>query len=274
MPQSRHSAGMFPALLKYWRNKRGMSQLDLALQAEVSARHISFLETGRAAPSAEMVLRLAATLDVSLRQANAMLHAAGHPLAYPEPGPGHALPPEIAQALAMLKAHQEPHPLVVVDRCYNVLDVNQSAAALFGALLGEPPAALDGLNLARMTFAPRLRAALGNFEELGRALLWRMQRELLADPHDDALRALLDEITALAELPEDWRAIDLTVPAQPVLLIHLRINGRDLKFIAMLTVFQAPQAVLLDELRIETWLPCDPDTAAYMAAAHAARTAA
>lgn len=266
MPQSKHSAGLFPALLKYWRAKRGMSQLDLALQAEVSARHISFLETGRAAPSAEMVLRLAATLDVSLRQANAMLQAAGHPHAYPEPSPERGLPPEIAQALAMMKAHQEPYPLIVMDRCYNVLDANQGALALFAALLGAPPASLDDVNLVRLTFTPQVRAALVNFDELGRALLWRLQRELLADPHHEPLRALFDEISELADLPQDWRAVDLSAPTHPVVSIHLKMHQHDLKFVAMLTIFQAPQSVLLDELCIETWLPYDADTAAYMAA--------
>lgn len=261
-------AGLFPALLKHWRGLRGMSQLDLAGAADVSSRHISFLETGRAAPSAEMVLRLAAALDVPLRQANAMLRAAGHEAAFSEPGLDHGLPPEIAEALRLLKAQHEPLPLVIIDRGYDVVDMNEGAMRLFTALL--PPDATPGperLNLARLTFDPEGAArAVINFDEVGRALLWRIQREVLAEPENTPLHQLLDELLAMPTVAEGWREVSLTTASSPALVVHLRVGEHELRFLTMVTAFQAPQQVLLDELRIETWLPAD---AATVAACHA-----
>ncbi|MEL6190050.1 MAG: helix-turn-helix domain-containing protein, partial [Myxococcota bacterium] len=176
-------AGLFPALLKHWRHRRGLSQLDLALAADVSSRHVSFLETGRSVPSAEMILRLSAALDVPLRQVNALLRAAGQDPVYPEPGPGRALTPDVARALEMLKNNQEPFPLVVIDRAYEVVDVNRGALRLFAGLMpGLTQEGVRGLNLLRATFAPGgVRDAIVNQDEVGRALLWRVQREVLAD---------------------------------------------------------------------------------------------
>ncbi|MEM6927059.1 MAG: helix-turn-helix transcriptional regulator, partial [Myxococcota bacterium] len=134
MPDRDARAGLFPALLKHWRGQRGLSQLDLALAADVSARHVSFLETGRSSPSESMVLRLASTLGVPLRHVNAMLEAAGHEAVYEDSGD--ELPPSVAHALDRLKEHQEPWPLIVVDRTYAVRDLNRGALGLLSAVLG------------------------------------------------------------------------------------------------------------------------------------------
>ena len=107
--------GLFPALLRHWRTRRGLSQLDLALAAGVSSRHVSFLETGRSAPSADMVVRLARALEVPLRQVNAMLRAADHPPRYAEASTGEPLPEPVRATLALMKAHHDPFPLVVLD---------------------------------------------------------------------------------------------------------------------------------------------------------------
>ena len=267
MPEASHRAGLFPALLKHWRGQRGLSQLDLALAADVSARHISFLETGRAAPSEGMVLRLAATLGVPLRHTNAMLQAAGHAPAYSTTED--ALPPVVAQAVSLLKDHQEPYPLIVLDRTYQICDLNGGARALLGALVGVPlpedagAVAALGLNLARLTFDPHgAQPLLANFSEVGRALLWRLQREVLASPEDTALAALLDEILAMPTVEPGWREVDLSVRSEPALIVHLRRDALELRFLTLVTVFQAPQNVLVEELRIEAWFPCDPATAA------------
>lgn len=262
MSDADRSPGLFAALLKHWRGQRGLSQLDLALAADVSSRHVSFLETGRSAPSAEMVLRLTAALDVPLRHINALLRAAGHPAVYPESGADKALPEPIKTALDLMKSHHEPFPLVVIDRGYEVIDLNQGALAVFGSVVPDlSVAAKAGLNLARLTFDPAgAQPALVNFAEVGRELLWRIQREVLAE-RDGPLRALLDDILALPTVADHWRDVDLSVPSSPALIVHFRARGRDLKFITTVTAFQAPQAVLLDELRIETWFPYDSATA-------------
>ena len=270
MPDRDHRAGLFPALLKHWRHQRGLSQLDLALAADVSARHVSFLETGRSTPSAEMVLLLAATLSVPLRQVNGMLRAAGHEPVYDEAD--RPLPAPIIEALSLLKEHHEPYPLIVIDHTYRVLDVNAGALALFTALLDEIPPDLDldpatlatvDLNLARLTFDPNgAQPHLVNFDEVGRDLLWRIQREVLADPDDGEMRDLLDELLAMPTVDPDWRHVDLSIPSDPALVLHLRHDDLDLRFLTMVTAFQAPQNVAAEQLRIETWFPYDEATAA------------
>jgi transcriptional regulator with XRE-family HTH domain len=264
-----HRAGLFPALLKHWRGHRGLSQLDLALAAEVSSRHISFLETGRSSPSPPMVLRLATALGVSLHHVNAMLKAAGHEPRFPESA--HELPATVVQALSMLKAHQEPYPLIVIDGAYRIRDLNRGALAMLTALLPGrlPEGELDAsalaklnLNLARWTFDPDLaQPYVVNFDEVGRALLWRIQREVLTDPDDGEIRELLDELLAMPTVAPDWRDVNLAIPSEPALVLHLRRGALDVRFLAMATAFQAPQNVSVEKLRIELWIPYDGATA-------------
>ena len=265
--------GLVPALLKHWRRQRGLSQLDLAMAADVSARHISFLETGRSTPSPEMVLLLGATLGVPLHQINTMLRAAGHDAVFDEADA--ELPPTVVGALSLMKQHHEPFPLVVIDRAYRVLDLNRAAVTILGAVLGFDPGTLDpssldpesvaalDLNLARLTFDPSgAQPHIVNFDEVGPELLWRIQREVLADPADGALRDLLDELTSMPTVESDWRQVDLSKPSDPVLSLHLRRADLDLRFLAMVTAFQAPQRVAVEQIRVETWFPLDDATAA------------
>lgn len=268
MPDIDHRNSLFPALLKHWRRQHGLSQLDLALAADVSARHVSFLETGRSVPSIEMVLVLGTTLGVPLRQINTLLRAAGHPAVYDEDD---ALPGSIVEALELLKLHHEPFPVIVVDRAYRVRDLNRGAVALLATLLGWPipdlPLDLEavkalGLNLARMTFDPALVPHLVNFEELGRALLWRIQREALDEPHDHDVQRLLEDLLSSPTVPEAWRTVDLSEPSEPALVVHLRIGDDELRFLTTITAFQAPQNIAVEQLRIETWFPYDAATAA------------
>ncbi len=269
MPTVDHHAGLFPALLKHWRGQRGLSQLDLALAADVSSRHISFLETGRSSPSAEMVMRLGTTLGVPLRHINAMLQAAGHEPVFEESR--QTLPTAVEHALSLLKAHQEPYPLIVMDRAYRIRDLNRGAMAMLAALLPDqmPPGVLNAavlakldLNLARWTFDPHgAQPYLVNFDDVGRALLWRISREVLEDPNDGALRRLLDDLLAMPTVAADWRDVDLSIPSDPALVVHLRRDLMDLRFLTMVTAFQAPQNIAVEELRVELWFPYDDKTA-------------
>jgi transcriptional regulator with XRE-family HTH domain len=255
-----HGTGLVPALLKHWRRQRGLSQLDLAVAADVSARHISFLETGRSTPSAEMVMLLGATLGVPLRQVNTMLRAAGHEPRFDESGDD--LPAPVRDALEVMKRHHEPFPLVVVDHAYRILDLNEGAATVLAAVLGDLAARDAALDLARLTFDPAgAHPYLVNFEEVGRELLWRIQREVLADPQDGELRDLLDDLLTMPTVAPDWRHVDLSAPSEPVVTLHLRRGDLDLRFLTMVTAFQAPQNVAVQRLRIETWFPYDEATA-------------
>ena len=259
MSDSPHRPGLYPALLKYWRRQRGLSQLDLASAAEVSSRHVSFLETGRSSPSAEMVLRLASTLGIPLRQVNSMLRSAGFDPIYDEGL--QELPSSIQEALELLKSHHEPYPLMTVDRTYRIQDLNDGAARLLAAVLGDrvDPAKM---NLARMTFDPNgAQPLLVNFDDVGRLLLWRIQREVLADPDDVELQVLLDELLAMPTVDPDWRHVDPSVPVDPAMVLHLRSDGFELRFLVTATAFEAPQNVAVEQLRIETWFPYDEATA-------------
>ena len=269
MARAEHRAGLVPALLKQWRAQRGLSQLDLALAADVSARHVSFIETGRSLPSSEMVLRLASTLSVPLRQVNTMLVAAGHDPVYDDDAA--EMPPMVRRAIDLLMAHHEPFPVVVVDRTYDVVDLNRSAIAVLGAVLGLPPTGVPadagdiaslGLNLMRLTFDPLgAQPWLVNFDEVGSQLLWRLQRESLGQPDDGELRARLDEILEMPTVAPDWRDVDLSTPAEPALVLHLRRDDLELRFLTTVTSFQAPQNVAVEQLQIEHWFPTDEPTA-------------
>jgi transcriptional regulator with XRE-family HTH domain len=255
--------GLFPALLRHWRTRQGLSQLDLALVAGVSSRHISFLETGRSVPSVAMVLRLASSLDIPLREVNAMLRAAGHAPRYPEPSPDDGLPASVRSALDVMKRHHDPYPLIVLDRSYRVLDANDGAQVLLGALVPEWAEPASGpLNLARFTFDPAGGPrVIVNFAAVARELLWRLQRELLADPGNRALGEVLDEILAMDSIEPDWRQPDPTTPSTPTLELQLQVGHEVWTFLLMVTAIQAPMEVALDELRIESWFPVDDATA-------------
>src|SRR5256885_14821509 len=137
---ARSEARLFPALLRHWRTRRGLSQLDLALAADVSPRHVSFLETGRAQPSREMLLRLATTLTVPLRDQNAMLRAAGFAEEFAEPSVESGLPRGVAMAIERMLAQHEPFPLTVLDRHYRLLRANAGAMRLFTRFVADPTA--------------------------------------------------------------------------------------------------------------------------------------
>ena len=252
------SATLFPALLKHWRRQRGFSQLDLAVDANVSSRHISFLETGRSRPSAEMVLRLAAALGVPLRHTDEMLRAAGHDPKFGEPDGDP--PAQVVAAVHLMGEHHEPFPMFVLDRCYQVRHANRGARRMLAAVLGPTPA--EQVNLARATFDPDgAMPAIVNFDVVGRELLWRIHREVLDSGNDPDLRHLLEELLLQPTIAPDWRTVDLSADTEPVLTVHLRHGHTDLRFLVAVTSFAGPQNVAAAELRIETWFPADEPTA-------------
>ena len=259
----RQPSSLFPALLRHWRTRRGLSQLDLALAADVSPRHVSFLETGRAQPSGEMILRLAAALSVPLRDQNALLAAAGFPAVFEEPRPDDGLSGPVGAVVDRMLAQQEPFPMIVVNRRYDILRANRGATALLGRFLAEPGAAAPPLNAFQLCFDPRLaRRFVVDWERLARALLARLHRETLERPGDEELAALLRALLEHEGVPAAWQSPDLSMPSEPCLTIRLRRDGLELAFLATVTVFSAPQNVTMDELRLESWFPLDDATRA------------
>ncbi|WP_394826031.1 helix-turn-helix domain-containing protein [Pendulispora albinea] len=253
----RSEAGLFSAVLRHWRSRHGWSQLDLALAANVSARHISFLETGRAQPSREMVLRLGETFDLSLRDRNAMLRAAGFEHAFDEPAFDGGLPPPLAHALERMCAQQEPYPLIVLNRHYDVLHTNQSAARMFLHVMKQLP---TSVNMMRLLFDPAVRDLVVDWERVARELLSRLHRELLNRPNDAGLATLLQSLLALPEVPKEWRQPDLSTSSEPTLIFRVRYQDLELAFLTTVTIFNAPQNVLLDEIVIESYFPFDDPT--------------
>lgn len=257
----RRESGLFPALIRHWRGRRGLSQLDLALNADVSPRHVSFLETGRAQPSREMILRLAAALGVPLRDQNALLTAAGFPAAFEEPGLAEGLPPALRLALDRMMAQQEPYPLAVMNRRYDVVETNRSGARLLARFIADPAAATPPTNIFRALFDARLaRPFIVEWERVARLLLARLHREVLERPGDAELAALLRSLFEYPGVPEGWQQPDLSLPSEPCLTLRLKRDDLELAFVTTVSVFSAPQNVTLDELRIESYFPLDEHT--------------
>lgn len=257
-------ARVFPALIKHWRGRRGLSQLDLALAADVSARHVSFLETGRAQPSQEMILRLASALNVPLRDQNALLLAAGFPEAFPEPSIEKVLPSSpIHMAIERMLEQQEPYPLTVLDARYDVIRLNRGAQRLFAHVLEDPSAVGPKPNIFHVLFDPRLaRKFVLEWERVAKSLLMRLHRECLEKPSDTELAALTRSLLEYPDVPKDWQVPDLSAPSEPCLSFRLKRGPLELAFLTTVTVFNAPQNVTLEELRIESYFPLDEATRA------------
>lgn len=270
-------------LLRDWREQRRISQLELALRADSSARHISFIETGRSRPSEDMVLRLAEQLDIPVRERNALLVIAGYAPRYPQTPLDDPAMASLRESLERLLAAYEPYPALVVDGTYGVVAANRGVALL---LEGVPEKLLTPpLNAMRLTLHPEgLAPRILNLPEWRADLLAQMDRQI-ALVRSPALRELYDEVAAYPP-PARADGTDRTaegtggaVPAAdradgagrerdraaafalPMLLEH---GGRVLSFVSSIATFNTPMDVTVAELAIETFLPADRETAAYL----------
>ena len=248
-------------LLRQWRERRRMSQLALALEAEISSRHLSFVETGRSRPSREMVLLLAEVLDVPPRARNDLLAAAGYAPIFRES----ALDaPEMAQfrrALDFLLRQQEPYPAIVLDRYWNVLLANPGTERFLSLFLDpEVAVALGPPNAMRLICHPQaLRPSIVNWEATAAALIQWLHRDLLRSA-DAGLQLLRDELLAYPDVPRNWRTLDLDAPTAPFLTIEMQRGETRLKFFTTLTTLGTPYDITLHELRIESFFPADDAT--------------
>ncbi|MFB8078806.1 helix-turn-helix domain-containing protein [Streptomyces sp. NPDC057020] len=257
-------------LLRGWRERRRLSQLELALRADSSARHISFVETGRSRPSEEMVLRLAEHLEVPVREQNALLLAAGYAPRYAE-SPLDAPRLETLRAgIEQLLQGYEPYPALVVDGSYTVVAANRGIGLLLDGLpehLLTPP-----LNAMRITLHPEgLAPRIRNLPEWRGHLLHQMERQIgLA--RSESLRALYAEVTAYPAPPGSDGDDEVEAPGPdevyPYFALPLRIehDGHVLSFVSSISTFNTPLDVTVAELAIETFLPADPATVAYLQA--------
>jgi len=248
------------ALLREWRAARRLSQLDLALAAGVSPRHVSCVETGKAQPSREMVARLADTLEMPLRERNALFMAAGYAPKYPETALGTPALAQVRRAIEFMLEQQEPYPAFVLNRHWDVLMANRAAARVNGFVLRGATSAHR--NMLRQIFDPNdLRAAVANWEEVAGDLIRHLHNEVAAAPSDAAARALLDEVLAYPGVPARWRMRELDAAPSPLLTTVLRRDEHELRFFSSITTFGTPRDVTLEELRIECCFPEDEATA-------------
>ncbi|WP_030662422.1 helix-turn-helix domain-containing protein [Streptomyces cellulosae] len=252
-------------LLRAWREQRRVSQLELALRADSSARHISFIETGRSKPSEEMVLRLAEHLDVPVRERNALLLAAGYAPRYTETPLDDPALDTLREGLERLIQGYEPYPALVVDALYDVVAANRGVLMLLDgipeSLLAQP------LNAMRLTLHPQgLAPRIRNLRQWRGHLLAQMQQHI-ALHRSQRLRELYEEVAAYP-VPEADDRTGTDEPASPVphfaLPLRIEHEGRTLSFVSSISTFNTPMDVTVAELAIETLVPADPATAEYL----------
>ena len=239
-------------LLREWRQRRRLSQLDLALDADVSTRHLSYVETGRSRPSAEMVLHLAERLDVPLRERNQLLLAAGYAPAYGQRDLDEPAMGPVREALDRVLAGHEPYPALAVDRHWGLVAMNRAVGVLLAGVaahLLEPP-----VNVLRLTLHPEgMAPRIVNLPEWRAHLLERLGREAVATG-DPALAALHEELAALpggAGVAADVGAI----------AVPLRLRDPELTLISTVTTFGTAVDVTVAELAVEAFFPADEATA-------------
>ena len=256
---------MFASMLKTWRQHRHISQLELALRAGVSQRHISFLETGRANPSKPMVMNLASSLDIPLREQNVLLQSAGFNAAFPQRGLGEQQHQVFLQALQENLNHAEPYPAIVLDGNWNMVMANEGALRFFGHFvdifaalesIGNPP----DYQVARLCLAEQgLAPFIDNWQELIASFLGRARRALLHNPNNESLRAFIQEIVDHPRATQDWHTAWSTNPA-PAMQMVMSKDGQTFRLFTMLAHFGEPNDVTLEELSVEMFYPADEAT--------------
>jgi transcriptional regulator with XRE-family HTH domain len=250
-------------LLRQWRERRRRSQLDLALEAGISTRHLSFVETGRSRPSRDVLLRLAEELELPLRERNHLLLAGGYAPVYGQAALDSPAMAGVRAALRQVLSGHEPYPAVVVDRGWNLLDANASVALFIGqadpALLA-PPANVLRVSLHPDGMAPRI----ANLGEWRAHLLGRLRRQI-AVTADPELAELHEELRAY---PCDQPEPEIEVPGPGDVAVPLRIRhgDRELSFLSIMASFGTPLDVTVAELAIESFFPADPETGALLRA--------
>jgi transcriptional regulator with XRE-family HTH domain len=257
----------FGSILSEWRAVRRLSQLDLALLADISQRHISFVESGRAQPSRDMIFKLADGLDLPLRARNDLFLAAGYAPAYPERRLDLAKMKAAREALEMILGHHEPYPAVVMDGSWNIVMQNAAASRIIAACVGRDALRQlfpdSVLNFMQLMFSPNgLRPHVLNWTHTRLALLNRLRREAAGKPNSPSgiLRRQFDSDApgARAEsMPHDEAG-------EPMLSLELRVGDNRLRLFNTFTTFGTPQDVLLQELRIDMSFPADETTRRFL----------
>jgi transcriptional regulator with XRE-family HTH domain len=248
-------------LLKQWRRLRGKSQLALAIDARVSPRHLSFVESGRSQASREFLLTLADALDVPLRERNLLLAAGGFAAMYQETALTAEELTQLRSALSRLLDHQEPYPAVVLDRQWNLVQTNRAAPRLFAHFI-DLDLVPQPRNLLRTMFNPAgLRPWIANWDVVANQLVHRVFREAVGGIPDDRTMALLRELQAYPPTaPNEALTMGRALPFHPV---NFKKDALELSFFSMIASVGAPLDITAQELRIEAFFPADAVTEAF-----------
>jgi transcriptional regulator with XRE-family HTH domain len=248
-------------LLREWRGARRMSQMDLALEAGVSTRHLSCVETGKARPSRELIALLAGALDMPMRDRNALLVAAGFAPGYRETALSAPEMSLVRRAIEFILAQQAPYPAFVVNRHWDVLMANEGLTRVFDWLRdGEAV----NPNIMRQVFDPAdMRPFIDNWEEVAGDLIRHLHHEVATHPSDKISRALLDEVLAYPDVPARWERRELGAAPLPLMTVVFRKGDQRLTFFSSLTTFGTSRDITLEEIRVECMFPADDETAAF-----------
>lgn len=250
--------GAFGELLRDWRRARRMSQQRLGDAAEVSTRHISFLETGKSTPSRSMVLVLASALDLPLRDRNRLLQAAGFAAVYRASGWRDDADNPLRRTLDLILRHQGPVPAIGVTPVWDVVQMNAAALRLFARFLPDDADPIVSRNVAHALFHPRgVRPFVVNWHEAASAVLERVHHEASLELDHPAGAGLLRELSVYPDLPPR-RGVDAAPPdAEVSLPLHLKRDGLELRLFTTITTLGTPVDVSAQELRIESYYPAD-----------------
>ncbi len=256
-PHSQQRTNPVGQLLRDWRTSRGMSQLDLAMQAGFSTRHVSFIETGRTQPSRQALLALAESLAIPLRERNRLLEAGGYAHVYRQTPLAADEMTHIRGVLEFILERHKPYAAVVLDRYTNCVMGNAASERMVAALV-DPTLLTGQLNFMRITFHPcGARRWIVNWDELSRHLLTRTERELDVTTNDPVGAALLDELRGYNGPSAHEAGTGRSSAADLLVPIHVRKGDLELRLFCTFMTLGTPQDVTLQELRIETFFPAD-----------------
>ena len=248
-------------LLRHWRDLRGRSQFDLSLDAGLSQRQISFIESGRSVPGRQTVLDLAQALDIPLRERNTLLLAAGYAPIYSEGAWNGPEMQGVTRALERMLRQHEPFPAVVMDRYWNVLMTNEAAPRFFNRFI-DVEARTAPRNLLHLMFDPDgMRPFVANWEDVAKSLFQRVYRESVGRVIDERTRQLLTALLAYPDVKAEWKD-PIVLNAMPVIPIGFVRGDCLLNYFSMVTTVGTPQTIAAQELRIECMFPADERTEA------------
>ncbi len=246
-------------LLRYWRGVRSRSQLDLSLDAGMSQRHLSFVESGRSVPSRQTVIDLAQALDIPLRDRNTLLLASGYAPIYSESEWNAMEMQSVTNALGRMLRQHEPFPAVVMDRYWNVLMTNESAPRFFNCFINMGARKIPR-NLLHLMFDPEgMRPFIANWEAVAKSLFERVYRESVGRIVDETTKELLSALLAYPDVKPEWKSPQ-NLSGMPFIPLSFVKDGNVLHYFSMVTTVGTPQTIAAQELRLECMFPADEAT--------------